>query len=342
MEVVVRSERKRRSLENRRYAWTATGFVFFALLAGCVDSDGQIPTSGQSAGASAPSSVGSVSTAAAGTDFAGQVDVGGRKIYLQCKGSGSPTVVLLSGYHDNAVLWSTDEPNSPATGPAVFEGVARTHRVCAYDRPGTLDYTQSPPLITTRSTSVPMPRTAADVVSELHSLLRAAHVPGPFLLVAHSLGGLFARLYTQTFPADVVGLVLVDTFPTQMPALMGGRWPAYDRLLNQPGTDQDRKAGFEVIDINASIKQLADAAPLKSDMPVVVLSKTLTFALPQGDLGFTDQQLEAAWVAGQNDLPAIAANTPHIWATGSDHYVQIRDPDLVVSSIQLISARSAR
>ena len=123
-------------------------------------------------------------------------------------GTGSPTVILESGYHDSSQPWSLND----GFPPAVLPGVAGFTKICAYDRPGTLLYTD-PPRITDRSSPVRMPRTAQDVTSDLHALLGAAEVPGPYILVAHSLGGLFVRLYAQTYPDQVRGLVLVDAFP---------------------------------------------------------------------------------------------------------------------------------
>lgn len=107
-----------------------------------------------------------------------------------------------------------------------MSALARAHRVCAYDRPGTLRYTE-PPSVTERSSPVSMPRTAQDVVGDLHALLTAADVPGPYVLVAHSLGGLFGRLYAQTYPDQVRALLFVDSFPVEIPTLMGADWPAY-------------------------------------------------------------------------------------------------------------------
>src|ERR1700724_2494246 len=132
-------------------------------------------------------------------EFLGEVDIGdGRKLYLECHGTGAPTVILESGYHDSSQPWSL----SDAYPPAVLPGVAGFTRVCAYDRPGTLLYSD-PPRISDRSSPVRMPRTAEDVTSDLHALLKAARVPGPYLLVAHSMGGLFIRLYAQTYPEEV-------------------------------------------------------------------------------------------------------------------------------------------
>jgi pimeloyl-ACP methyl ester carboxylesterase len=85
------------------------------------------------------------------TVLAKQVDVGGgRMLYLYCSGParpGLPTVILISGYHDSSDPWTQPDVLSPlpqATGPSVLPGLARTDRVCAYDRPGTVRYIDGP------------------------------------------------------------------------------------------------------------------------------------------------------------------------------------------------------
>jgi pimeloyl-ACP methyl ester carboxylesterase len=184
--------------------------------------------------------------------FANQVDIGGgRKLYLECRGTGSPTVILESGYHDSSQPWSLND----GFPPAVLPGVAGFTKICAYDRPGTLLYTD-PPRITDRSSPVRMPRTAQDVTSDLHALLGAAEVPGPYILVAHSLGGLFVRLCAQTYPDQVRGLVLVDAFPVELPALFGSQWPAYRQVLNNPLPQFANNPDFEQVDVDASITQI--------------------------------------------------------------------------------------
>jgi pimeloyl-ACP methyl ester carboxylesterase len=136
------------------------------------------------------------------TDVAGLIDIGGgRKMYLECRGTGAPTVVLIAGLKASADDWNSGE----RTAPTVFSGVADVTRVCAYDRPGT-PVGEKP----SRSDSVRQPVTAAEAVVDLHALLRASHEPAPYMLVGHSYGGLIAKLYAQTFPKDGAGLVLVD------------------------------------------------------------------------------------------------------------------------------------
>jgi len=278
--------------------------------------------------------------AGAAADFARQVDIGGgRQIFLECHGQGSPTILLESGYHDSSDPWSLTDATPPAVGPAVLPGLAATHRVCAYDRPGTVRYTD-PVAITDRSTPVPMPRTANDVVSDLHALLAAAQVPGPYVFVAHSLGGLFARVYAQTHPDQVRALLFVDSFPVEIPALMAQQWPEYKQLLDHPLPQFASNPSFEVIDIETSVKQVAAAAPFPA-IPIAVLTKTEPFPLPPNAPAGLGPTLERVWPQGALSLVALRPHTPHTLATGSDHYVQVHQPDLVMATTELLIDRSA-
>jgi pimeloyl-ACP methyl ester carboxylesterase len=108
--------------------------------------------------------------AAQSGDFAGLVDVGGgRRMYLECRGTGSPTVVLVAGLRGSAEDWNI----AGKQGPRVFPEVARFTRVCAYDRPGT-PVGEKP----SRSDPVPQPTTAGAAVADLHALLTAAGEAG--------------------------------------------------------------------------------------------------------------------------------------------------------------------
>jgi pimeloyl-ACP methyl ester carboxylesterase len=184
-----------------------------------------------------PSRRSEVADAAQG-DFAGLVDIGGgRRLYIECRGTGSPAVVLEAGYRSSARIWSEDLHQSAAPRPMVLAGVAAFTRVCAHDRPGTVallndDVRQS------RSDPVAMPRTALDAVADLHALLRAAGVPGSYVFAGHSLGGLLVRLYASTYPRDVLGLVLVDAYSETLETLLTPeRWAALVRLNVRSGSD---------------------------------------------------------------------------------------------------------
>ncbi|SOJ52582.1 Putative aminoacrylate hydrolase RutD [Mycobacterium simulans] len=274
-------------------------------------------------------------------DFNGPVEIGnGRHLYLECRGKGGPTVILESGYHDSSDPWTESDATAPAVGPAVLPSIAGDHRVCAYDRPGALRYS-NPPSISDRSSPVPMPRTARDVVGDLHALLAAAHVPGPYVLVGHSLGGLFARLYAQTYPDQVRAVVFVDAFPVEIPRLMGSDWPAYRQALDGPLPQFANSSSFEIVDIDKSAAEIA-AAPAFPPIPTIVLTKTEPFAIPPTVPAALGAKLEQVWQEAATDLVALRPQTPHIFATGSDHYIQVHQPDLVVAGVRLIMQRAAR
>jgi pimeloyl-ACP methyl ester carboxylesterase len=217
--------------------------------------------------------------------------------------------------------------------------VAEHTTVCRYDRPGTL-IPGDQPKVTDRSTPVTNPRTIDQAASDLSALIRAAGLKGPFLMVGHSFGGWLQMYYTQTHADDVVGLVLVDAFSARMSEFMGAKYEPYDYVLNTlSGNPMSKDPGFEQFDVLASVK-LAQAAPtLRKNLPMAVLSKTEPFPLPSNLEGFTSSDVEAAWLKVQAALAKLVPNTPHIIAEGSDHYIQVREPDLVTSAIVLILER---
>lgn len=270
-----------------------------------------------------------------------QVDIGdGRSLYVACAGTGSPTIILESGIHDSSEMWIIDEPTPPAVGPDVFTALAEHTRVCRYDRPGTI-ISGATVGLTDRSTPVAMPRTIGDVAKDLEVLLDAAGLEPPFVLVGHSFGGWLQTYYAQTRPDDVVGLVLVDAFSARMADAMGEHWAAYEPVLNSAGGNPvEDEPEFERFDVEASVA-LADAADaLRQDLPMAVISKTEPFPLPATISGFSSDDLERAWTQVQEGLVGLVPGTPHIIANGSDHYVQVRSPDLVVASVLLVLERA--
>jgi len=137
-----------------------------------------------------PSAIRSETTIDGAPPIGRRYDVGGRRLLLHRSGTGGPAVVFLPG----AGLVGLDYLN-------IHDRVAELTTSVLYDRAGT-----------GWSDRVALPRTAAEVADELRDLLRAAGVPAPYLLVAHSLGGAYARRFAQRFPDEVAGLLLLDAF----------------------------------------------------------------------------------------------------------------------------------
>ena len=129
------------------------------------------------------------------------VDIGGgRRMNIVCIGQGSPTIVFDYGMGEHILVW--EKVQAP---------VSAITRACFYDRSG---YGFSDP--------PNRPMTADNVTDDLHALLHIAGITGPLVLVGHSLGGLYATLYTDKFPSQVAGLVLID------PSLAGQEPAAWD------------------------------------------------------------------------------------------------------------------
>jgi pimeloyl-ACP methyl ester carboxylesterase len=286
-------------------------------------------------GAVAPVARGQDATPAAASpttatgDFAGLVDIGGRSLWLECRGAGGPTVVLEAGAGNNGQVWDAIALPPGTASPAVLPGVAAFARVCAYDRPNTYVDPDHP----SRSDPVPQPRTAADMVADLHALLTAADVPGPYVLVGHSYGGFLVRLFAMLHPDEVVGLVLVD-------AAHEDWWVTLDGVLTpaQRGALSAEPAefpGLERIDTAASADQMraAFAASPLQPLPLEVLTHGVPWDWPPG---FPVGAIEAAWRPLQDDLVALVPDARLVVAERSQHHIQIDQPDLVIEAVRRV------
>lgn len=140
------------------------------------------------------------------------VDVGGYSLHLHCVGEsepGEPTVIIEAGSGSVGLMWAL-----------VQSEISRSARVCTYDRAG-LGWSEPGP----------MPRTASLVVHELRTLLAGANVEGPYVLVGHSLGGIFVRVYQNKYPDEVAGLILVDSADGELEKFMAGT--VYMQMMHQ-------------------------------------------------------------------------------------------------------------
>jgi pimeloyl-ACP methyl ester carboxylesterase len=283
------------------------------------------------------------STESAQQDISGTVDVGdGRRIYVECRGQGSPTVILIAGKGNGAEDWQHIlDPADPAhdapgddlpfggnlvvSDDAVLPSVARFTRVCAYDRP---DVRVGDDVTTPRR----QPHTVDEDVSDLHALLQALGEPLPVVLVAHSYGGLIALLYARTYPDEVGGLVMVDTVSQFMEDVVSpaklANWDASNAM-----TSPEVREGVQLIDAFAKM----NAAPPVPDIPAVVLSADKPWRidlLPPEALS-DDMVTFDDWLASLDRL-ATELDAEHITTTDSGHDIYLYAPALVVDAIREI------
>lgn len=241
----------------------------------------------------------------------GKFDIGGRSLYLECSGSGSPTVVMDAGLGNMHTTWQ-----------AVAPAVSKLARVCTYDRAnlGTSD-------------AAPKPRSSADVVADLHALLKAAAIAPPYILVGHSFGGISARLFASDYPTEVAGIVLVDPTPTTFVdgecAIVTASLCAVLRQGSDPSKNPDG------LDIVKSGEEIAQASPLPG-VPFVVLAATNHQQAAITDPAI-EKQIEALW---QQEEAKLAASVPggKLDVVPSGHDIQTLHPDAVISAVKSVIA----
>jgi pimeloyl-ACP methyl ester carboxylesterase len=237
------------------------------------------------------------------------LDAAGVQIHIQCDGdrkTGAPLVLLEAGAGNGARTWRD-----------VFAPIAQFARVCAYDRPG---------LGTSEQT--PQPRLPLDIIATLHALLAAAGEGAPYVMVGHSWGGEIVRLYAMQYPAEVVGLVLIDSSHEEQvkrfaaiapaaPAANGGRFGV------APPSPPPEQANLETMGAELS-KQ-----PWHANIPLVVLTRT-----PPADLQADPR--DGVWQELQRELTTRSPQGEQIVAAKSGHYIQNDEPSLVIDAVRRV------
>jgi pimeloyl-ACP methyl ester carboxylesterase len=259
------------------------------------------------------------------------INVGGYRLHINCKGNGSPTVVIEAGWGDSSASWGWVQPE-----------IAKITRICTYDRAG-MGWSEASP----------HPRTAREFAKELHTLLDNAYEPRPYVLVGHSLGGYTMRVFAHDYFAEVVGLVLVDaqalpksnvtyfkavskTSASSFPALLARI--GVMRLLAGPlGAVQDLpeedRGAYTAFAVTPRFVQTfldegrgmseggaqAKAVTNLGVLPLIVLSRG------------KDQDLE--WAASQSGFLKLSTNSLQLFADRSGHRIMIEQPEAAIASI---------
>ncbi|MBC3807886.1 alpha/beta hydrolase [Undibacterium seohonense] len=290
------------------------------------------------------------------------VDIGGRHIQLDCRGSGSPTVVFQSGLDmAGSLSWS-----------AVHDEIAKTTRACAYSRAGIMwsDPNEAPQL-------------AKSIAEDLHAALKNANEKGPLVLVGHSLGGPYNMIYTKYFGADVAGLVFVDTsHPDQisrgkaLEALESNsapsnrnsewNWSAFlyksaaalnwtgivrldaameEKEENRPESDDQAVKAYSSTTISSVLKEgdafeqtLNEAGTFRhlGDRPIVVL--TMVRPVPKQESKF-EKALRENWSRMQADQAKWSSQSQHQLVQNTSHYIQFDQPAVVIDAVRSVISK---
>jgi pimeloyl-ACP methyl ester carboxylesterase len=193
-------------------------------------------------------------------------------------------------------------------GQTIQPAVARTTRVCTYDRAGVGVSDPRPASVS--------PLTSVTQARELHALLDVIGEQGPFVYVGHSYGGMIARAFAATYPDETVGLVLLDA--SSEPEI-----PVYDRLHAGAWNDGTvSHAPNQRIDIHASVREL-ERAPALGATPLIVV----TAGVLQDRWLATVPKLEAR---AQTRLASQSSDAIHVVDQGKGHFLPDNDPTLVI------------
>ena len=237
----------------------------------------------------------------------GRADVGGYSLAYECEGTGSPTVILEAGYTASGI---------DTYGQTILRTLARTTRVCTYDRAGD-------GISDVRPEGV-RPLTGGTQAGELHALLGAINVGGPFVMVGHSYGGVISREFAARYPAEVVGMVFIDA--TSEPEI-----PVYDRLHAGAWLDGTvTPAPNRKIDIHATVRELQRAPSLGSE-PLVVI----TAGILEDQWLRTVPALEAR---AQTRLADLSSDSIHVLDRGVGHLIPDQDPGIVIAATEAVVA----
>ena len=281
------------------------------------------------------------------------VDIGGRRIQLDCRGAGSPVVVFESGLDAlGSLSWD-----------AVHADIAKTTRACAYSRAGLM-----------WSDPSDRPFSSLNNAEDLHKVLAAEGEKPPYVLVGHSLGGPYALVFTARYGNDVAGLVFVDASHPDQRARMraaagkdidaGGQikigaaiaWTGPVRLIVAvspmfpPHAPEDIKAPAnaflpqalravlaENYAVDATLATAKKAEHL-GDRPLIVLTHgeamSEQMAKAQGIDRAAADRVEAAWLELHNDEASWSSRSRHEVVAGATHYIQLDKPQVVIAAVR--------
>jgi len=254
------------------------------------------------------------------------VNIGTHRLHIYCAGQGSPTVVMDTGFGD-----ASDKLRP------LQARIAQETRVCVYDRAG---YGSSEP--------GPLPRHSRQVASELKLLLEKAGIPGPYVLVGHSLGGSNMQVFASQYPKLVAGMVLIE--PPSLQFILGRQFPELYQRAKQESpnilamAEQARKASkfqeasfletlaseHEMM-LSESARQLA-AVESFGNVPLIVMGA----GQPQPAFGDQAQAFQQFWIEQSQALASKSTRGAFVLVRERGHYIYLDAPDSVLEAIRQV------
>ena len=261
------------------------------------------------------------------------VDLGTHGLRIRHVGRGAPTVVIDVGLGDRSEHWRQ-----------LVDRIAEETGVCVYDRAG---YGESDP--------GPFPRDSGRVADELHALLSGASIPGPYVLVGHSLGGLNVQVFADRYREDTAGLVLLDPPPLawiagesygDLRAMADGMTAEWEAVADSREASSDpaerREAAFfrtlasEHREMFGRSAELAAAISGFGAKPIVVIAS----GIPNPMFGDVAEEYQRFWIEESRARAERSTRGVFVFAQESSHNLYADEPDLVVESILSVMAEA--
>jgi len=254
-----------------------------------------------------------VAVACSGERHGSMVDIGGRSLFIDCRGTGSPTVILERGLTADTTWWDQ-----------VIGQIAETTRVCAYDR---ANNGESDPVGS---------HTGDQSVSDLEELLAACNIEPPYVLAAWSFGGPIARLFAARHPDDVVGVLLVDTDPVDYRSLGAPFVPDDAQERSFWASENDEK-----LDLDATLDLArAESTPGSfDDHPLVILTPS---GPNSGDIGEGAHrlpgpcipELDELYLRLEREMQDLSSNSRFVLVDDTGHCIMCDQPQTVINAVE--------
>jgi pimeloyl-ACP methyl ester carboxylesterase len=237
------------------------------------------------------------------------IDVDGHGLKLLIGGQGSPAVIFEGGFGTGIASWST-----------VQRDVAAFAQTVSYDRAGI-----------GQSALGPKPRIAKQIATELHLALEKSGVKPPYVLVGHSFGGIYVRVFADMYPKDVVGMVLIDPSQESFNDWLIKNYPDRVKAGASSITKASEGVQAEFASVDASYAQ-ARAGRVPQGIPVVLLSATEDESMPA--------EGRKVWIEKHKEWLATVPGSKHIIVEKGVHFIQAQQPRLVLDAIKEVRKRA--
>ncbi|HEX7295605.1 MAG TPA: alpha/beta hydrolase [Pyrinomonadaceae bacterium] len=232
-----------------------------------------------------------------------KVDVGGHALSLLIGGQGSPAVIFEGGFGTGIVSWST-----------VQKEVSAFARTVSYDRAGI-----------GQSDLGPKPRSAKQIATELHVALEKAGVKPPYVLVGHSFGGIYVRVFADMYPKEVVGMVLID--PSQ---------ESFNDWLKKNQSNRLKEVEAQIAKAPEGVR--AEAATTESSYAEARATKVpagiSVTLLTAGEDQTMPADAQRAWLQHHKEWIANVPGGRHVVLEKTGHFIQMQQPRLVIDTIR--------